>query len=57
MVGSRTQPLNGVAIQTSSAPLLGLQHVATVPSDISQSLGFQAYSSNSQVKLADQFAT
>ena len=31
MAGSRTQPLKGIAIQTTPAPLLGLQHVPTVP--------------------------
>ena len=28
MAGSRTQPLKGIAIQTTPAPLLSLQHVA-----------------------------
>ena len=27
----RTQPLKGIAIQTTPAPLLGLQHAANVP--------------------------
>ena len=30
MAGSQTQPLMGIAIQITPAPLLGLQHVATV---------------------------
>ena len=31
MAWSRTQPLKGIPIQTAPAPLLGLQHVATLP--------------------------